>query len=563
MNVKQSLARNIAGIAPIDERQAETVFEIPPDEKMGDLAFPCFTLAKSMRTAPAKIAQRIAQEIDLPKEVAEVTAAGPYVNFFYNKPEYVKGVVRAALEKGSRYGSSDEGKGKTIVIDYSSVNIAKPFHIGHLMSTAIGSALYKIFSFLGYSTVGVNHLGDYGTQFGKMIAAYKLWGDDAAIERDGVAELARLYVKFHQEAESDPSLDDTAREWFKKIENKDEEALLIFNRFKDITLKEAKRLYDRLSVTFDSYAGESFYNDMLAGVADELREKGILEESEGAFVVDLSDENLPPALILKSDGSSLYVTRDIAAAEYRKKTYDPYRSLYVVAYQQDLHFKQLFSILKKMGDGRADGLEHVSFGMVSLEDGTIKTRSGNVITLEEVLNRAVAKTRDVIEQKNPSLEDKDAAAEQIGVGAVLFSALSQSRIKDVVFTFDKVLNFDGETGPYIMYTHTRCASVLSRAEKNPLPPDFSALDNDQALAVAKEIAAFPEAVKAAADKCEPFYIARSLLKLSHAFNRYYYDHRILDRDIEGTNARVALTKAVKNTLAAGLSLLGMAAPERM
>ncbi len=563
MDLKTALAEKIAAAAGLANEQIMEMLETPPDPKMGDAALPCFKLAKELRKAPPVIAQELSERMQAPDFVARVEVAGGYLNFFYDRGYYANGVLHTLEKAGEDWGRSDLGAGKTVVIDYSSVNIAKPFHIGHLSSTAIGSALYKIYKFLGYDVVGVNHLGDWGTQFGKLIAAYKLWGDDDEINRDSVAAMLKLYVRFHDEAEQDESLNEQGRAWFKKIEDADEEALRIFEWFKELTLKEAKRVYALLDVQFDSFAGESFYNDKIPAVLDELRQKHLLEQSEGAFVVRLDEEELPPAIILKSDGTTLYATRDLAAAEYRKKTYDFYRNLYVVAYQQSLHFKQIFAVLSKMGYEWSQDCEHVAFGMVSLADGTMSTRKGKIVLLEDVLSKAVEKTLAVIEEKNPNLENKEQVASDIGIGAVIFSTLSQSRIKDITFSFDRVLNFDGETGPYVQYTHTRCASVIARHEENDAGLDMEALLDDDAFAVLKLLAAFPQTVVAASEKNEPFFVTRYLVDLAQAFNKYYYEHRIIDGDAARTNARISLARAVKNTLKTGLSLLGIKAPDKM
>ena len=563
MDLKTALAEEIAKHAGLTSGEISQMLETPPDPKLGDAALPCFQLAKVLRKAPPAIAQELSEKIEKPDFVASVEVTGGYLNFFYDKELYARSVLAELAEAGDRWGSSQIGDGKTVVIDYSSVNIAKPFHIGHLSSTAIGSALYKIHKFLGYNVVGVNHLGDWGTQFGKLIAAYKKWGDDDEINRDSVTAMLKLYVRFHEEAEKDDSLNDEGRAWFKKIEDGDEEAMRIFGWFKELTLREAKRVYSLLDVQFDSFAGESFYNDKIPAVLSELREKNLLVESEGAFVVRLDEEELPPAIILKSDGTTLYATRDLAAAEYRKKTYDFSKSLYVVAYQQNLHFKQLFAVLKKMGHEWADDCEHVAFGMVSLEDGTMSTRQGKIVLLEDVLKKSVEKTLSVIEEKNPGLENKEQIASDIGIGAVIFSTLSQSRIKDITFSFDRVLNFDGETGPYVQYTHTRCSSVIARHKKNGEGMDVSVLANDEAMAVEKLLASFPQTVVLASEKCEPFYVTRHLVELAQAFNKYYYEYRIIDENIPQTNARIALAQAVKDTLKTGLTLLGIKAPDKM
>lgn len=563
MNYKRLLSENLAALTQISADEIQDMLEAPPDKEKGDLALPCFKLAKQMKSAPPKIAQELMEKFEKPNFIADVQVVGGYLNFFYDQDIYIRSVIEEALKDGENFGRSEIGNGRTVVIDYSSINIAKPFHIGHLSSTAIGSALYKIYKFLGYETVGVNHLGDWGTQFGKLIAAYKLWGDDQDIERRSIDAMLELYVRFHKEAEEDDSLNDTARGWFKKIEDGDEEALRIFKWFSELTLKEVQKIYELLDVTFDSYAGESFYNDKVGAIVDELRQKQLLEESEGAFVVRLEEYGLPPAVILKSDGTTLYITRDIAAAEYRKNTYDFYKNLYVVAYQQNLHFRQLFATVEKMGYTWAKDMEHVAFGMVSLEDGTLSTRGGKVVLLKDVLFRAVEKSLEIINEKNPGLANKENIASDIGIGAVIYQTLSQSRIKDITFSFDRVLNFDGETGPYVQYAHTKCASVLEKWKENDTPADFSAIVNAEAQAVADLIYKWPDTIVAAADKNEPFYITRHITDLAQAFNKYYFEHRIIDDDIAKTNARITLTKVVKNTIKCGLSLLGIKAPNKM
>lgn len=562
MELKDTIAKSAAQAAGLDTELIAGMLETPPDPKMGDAALPCFRLAKTLRKAPPLIAREIADKIELPPGVARMEVAGGYVNFFYDRAHFAQDVLSKALSP--RFGASDMGAGKRIVIDYSSVNIAKPFHIGHLSSTAIGHSLYQIYDYLGYKPVGINHLGDWGTQFGKLIAAYKMWGDDAEIQRDSVAAMLRLYVRFHEEAKKDPSLDDSGRAWFKKIEEGDPEALRIFGWFSDLTLREAKRVYEMLGIQFDYFTGESFYNDKMQPVINELKEKNLLEKDEGAYIVRLDEYDLPPCIILKTDGATLYSTRDLAAAEYRKKTFDFHKALYVVAYQQSLHFKQLFAVLKKMGKPWADDMQHVAFGMVSLEDGTLSTRQGKIVLLEDVLSRAIEKTLATINEKNPDLASKEEVARQVGIGAVLYSTLSAGRIKDISFSFDRVLNFDGETGPYVQYTHARASSVLRKFNGNDADgADYSALEVDDAFAVIRQIAEFPAAVCAAAEKNEPSVITRHITLLAQHFNKYYYEHRIMDTDTQKTNARIRLTRAVQSTIRTGLSLLGIAAPERM
>ncbi len=536
---------------------------VPPDSALGDYAFPCFRLAKPLRMAPPAIAETLRAAWDRP-DVAEVKCVNGYLNFFLNRENFAAGIMRDLLDKGERFGSSDRGRGKTVCLDYSSINIAKRFHIGHLSTTMIGHSLKRIYDFLGYTTVGINHLGDWGTQFGKMICAYKMWGNPEAVERDGVDELTRLYVRFHEEAEKDPSLEDEGRAWFKRIEDGDEEALKIFSWFKELTLKDAARTYDLLGVTFDSYAGESFYVDKTGAIVEELREKGLLMQSEGAWVVDLSEDKMPPCLILKQDGTTIYATRDLAAAKYRQDTYHFDKCLYVVAYQQDLHFRQVFRVLEKMGYPWAKDCVHVSFGMISFDGAALSTRHGNVVHLDDLLSQAVEKAREIIEEKSPNLPDKETVARQVGIGAVIYTDLSNNRIKDIDFRWDRALNFDGESGPYVQYTHARCCSVLRKAAEADLPaPDWSALTDDEAQALLRLMSRFPDTVLEAADKYEPSMVTRAVTDIAQAFNKYYYEHRILDGAPAEAAARVAMTSAVRSVIKTGLWLIGIEAPERM
>lgn len=565
MDYLQLLAGSLAEYIGMDAAETAGMLETPPNPEMGDYALPCFKLARTLRKAPPMIAADIKDNCAFPDFVDRVEVAGGYLNFFIKKTAFAETTLKSVLEAGESYGSSKEGEGKTVVLDYSSINIAKPFHIGHLSTTAIGNSLYRIYQFLGYTCVGVNHLGDWGTQFGKLISAYKRWGNDDEIEKSSIHAMLALYVKFHEEAEKNPALNDEGRAWFKKIEEGDEEALAIFNRFKEMTLKEVGRVYDMLGIKFDSYAGESFYNDKMQPVIDELFEKKLLEESDGAYVVRMDEENLPPAIILKSDGTTIYATRDLAAAFYRKNTYDFHKCLYVVAYQQNLHFKQIFKVIEKMGYEWYKDMEHVNFGMVSLTDGTLSTRKGKVVFLEDVLNKSIEKCAKLIEEKSPNLPDKEQVAKDIGVGAVVFSVLSNNRIKDIVFDFDRVLNFDGETGPYVQYTNARARSLMRKAADtyDAEARDYSALDNDEAFAVLRLLSDFPEAVGKAMQKNEPSIITRHVIQLAQTFNHFYYDHRVIDEDAAKTAARLDLAKATAIVLKTGLSLLGINAPERM
>ena len=457
MDVKKILSQHIE----IDGVSGEEIYSLvteTADSRLGDFSLPCFRFAKALKTSPVKIAEDLKEKFDGCEIVSEVRAVNGYLNFFVDNKVFSRGVLAEAAADG--FGSSRVGNGKTICIDYSSINIAKPFHIGHLGTTAIGGSLYKIFKKLGYNVVGINHLGDWGTQFGKLIVAYDLWGDREKIEKGGVEALQEIYVRFHREEETRPELTEQARHWFALIEQGDKRALELFHWFKDITLKEVDKIYKRLNVTFDSYNGESFYNDKMQPVLDQLESKGLIQTSDGAKIVDLSAYDMPPCLLVKADGATLYATRDLAAAFYRKKTYDFDKSLYVVAYQQNLHFRQLFKVLELMGCDWAKDCVHVAYGMVSLAEGAMSTRKGNVVWLSKVLDKAVEKAMAIIDEKNPSLENKAEVAEKVGVGAVMFSALQNARIKDITFSLDKVLNFEGETCPYIQYTYARPGSVL-------------------------------------------------------------------------------------------------------
>ena len=564
MDIKQNIAKTIAANVGADAAELCEWLETPPNPDMGDVAFPCFKLAKTMRKAPNMIAASLAPALGEIDVISRIEPMGGYINFFADKTSFARTTLERVLDEGARYGGSDVGSGKTVCLDYSSINIAKPFHIGHLSTTAIGNALRRIYDHLGYKTVSINHLGDWGTQFGKMILAYKLWGDKETVEKGGVRAMMQLYVRFHDEAEKDDSLNDSARAWFKRIEQHDPEAVEIFEWFKAITLKEVGKTYDLLGIKFDSYAGESFYEDKMQPVIDELREKHLLKVDNGASIVDLSEYSMPPCLILRSDGATLYATRDLAAAIYRKNTYDFDKLLYVVAYQQSLHFKQIFKVLELMGKDWVKDCVHVSFGMVSLTDGTLSTRHGRVVFLEDVLNAAIEKTLDVIKEKSPDLEDKETVARQIGVGAVVWGVVYNGRIKDIVFSWDKALNFDGETGPYAQYTHARCCSVLRKSGGyDRAKIDYSALSDEASSALVKAIAEFPAAVSEAAEKYEPYIISRSVINVCSCFNKFYYDNRIMDENEGVRNARLALTDAARNVIKTGLYLVGLEAPEKM
>ena len=558
MDYKKHIAQKIAAEG-LSEEDIYAAIALPPNSEMGDYALPCFKFAKVLRKSPALIAQDIAANYPADEVIERAEAVNGYVNFTVNKSALARETIDEVLAKGERYGASGEGAGKTICIDYSSVNIAKPFHIGHLSTTAIGGALYKIFNFLGYKAVGINHLGDYGTQFGKLICAYKHWGNREEVQTGGIHAINDLYVRFNSEATEE--MEHEAREYFRLIESGDKEANELFDWFKDLTLEYVKGIYKKLNVTFDSYAGERFYTDKMGPVIDELREKGLLKESNGAQIVDLEPYGMPPCLILRSDGASLYATRDLAAAIYRKNTYDFYKCLYVVAYQQNLHFKQFFKVLELMGKEWAKDLVHVAYGMVSLEDGAMSTRKGKVVWLEDVIRKCEEKAYAIISEKNPELENKEDVAEKVGVGAVIFGALYNSKIKDIVFSYDKVLSFEGETSVYVQYTCARANSVL---EKGGVPGEYKISELlPQEAEVVKAISAFPQAVKDAAEKYEPSIVARFAVDLAQKFNKFYFDCKILTAEGDKKDFRLALTAAALTALKNALALLGIGVPEKM
>ncbi|MBL6464911.1 MAG: arginine--tRNA ligase [Peptostreptococcus stomatis] len=540
------------------------LIEVPPNKEMGDYAFPCFKLAKIFRKAPNAIAEDLAGKIQPTDDINKIVNLGGYVNFFVNKESLAKKVINQVLTEKENYGKSEFGKGKTVVVEFSSPNIAKPFHIGHVRTTVIGNALSKIYQSQGYHVEKLNHLGDYGTQFGKLIVAYKLWGDKQAVEKDPIKELLKLYIRFHDEAEAKPEMEDEAREWFTKLENGDQEAKDLWQWFRDESLKEFSRVYDLLDIDFDSYVGESFYSDKMPAVIEELKEKNLLVESDGAMIVDLEDSKLPPALIQKRDGSTLYLTRDLASAFYRKKIYNFDKSIYVVGAQQELHFKQCFEIIKRMGYDWYKDMVHVQFGMVALEEGTMSTRKGRVVFLEDVLNQAIDRTRQIIEEKNPDAENIDEVAKAVGVGAVVFQELSNSRIKDYTFSWDRTLSFEGETGPYVQYTHARCCAVLRKADQ-PVSADinYEALSDQDAADVLSVLETFNKSIITAMNKNEPHIVTRFVLDLAQAFNKFYHNSPILVEDADLRAARLALVEATRQTIENALKILGMKAPQKM
>ena len=540
-----------------------TLLEYPPDSAMGDLAFPCFRLSRVLRQAPPKIAAALAEAIDAPS-FARVEAVGGYLNFFADMSvlcERLLGDIRAA---GDMYGSPMCGEGKTVVLDYSSPNVAKPFHIGHLGTTVIGHSLKLLHEFAGYNCIGINHLGDWGTQFGKLIVAYRKWGDRATVEAGEIDELVRLYVKFHSEAENDPALEDEARAEFKKLEMHDEENLALWRWFIEISLREYQKTYKMLGITFDSYNGESFYTDKMPAEIEKIREAGILTLDDGASVVNLEEYKMPPCLILKRDGSTLYPTRDIAAAAYRKKTYDFEKCIYVTSAGQSLHFAQWFKVVELMGYDWSDRLVHVPYGTVSLGGAKLATRTGNVVLLKDLFAEAIEKVRKITEEKGSATAADDAVIEAVGVGAVIFYYLSGSRIHDINFSLTDALSFDGNTGPYAQYTYARTCSLLEKAGGATTFTATGAPLTEEERALVRVLALFPERVREALDEYEPSVITRYILDLAAAFNRFYHECQILSaEDATVRSNRIAMVDAVRTVLGRALHLICLKTPEKI
>ena len=563
INFKEEVKEIILGFdTGLTEKEISDLIEIPPNSDMGDYAFPVFKLAKTFRKAPNLIAEELAQKAFENENIKKIANVGPYVNFFVNNSKLVESVLTEAIKDD--FGSSHIGVGKNVVFDFSSTNIAKPFHIGHLRSTVIGNAIRNIMKYQGFNTTGVNYIGDYGTQFGMMISAYLKWGDEDKINADPIKELLNLYVKYNKIAKEDETYMDEARDWFDKLEKKDPTAVKLWSWFREISLKEFQRVYDLLGVEFDNFNGESFHSQFIGDALKAIDKKNLLEESDGAMIINLDDENLPPVLIKKSNGSSTYLTRDIATAMYRKKTYDFYKNVYVVASQQKLHFEQLRAVLKKMGFDWWNDCEHVSFGMVSMKDGSMKTREGKVIFLEDVLNRAIDKTKSIIEERNPNLENKEEVAKQVGVGAVIFQDLFNNRIKDYTFDWDQVLNFDGETGPYTQYTFARSCSILDKGEFELKDNSkFDLLVDDTEIDIVKHLSKFEEVLLNATEKYEPSFLTRYTVELAKLFNKFYANCPINTVEDELKYQRLYLTYSVNKCLKLSLSLLGIEAPVRM
>lgn len=563
MNQKSAVVSALSPVLAehLNEQAIEQLIEVPSHAEHGDLAFPVFQLAKVFRKAPQAIAQEVAEQVDASK-FDKVVAMGPYVNFFLKRGAVVNETLHAVLEGGASYGQSDLGQGRNVVIDMSSPNIAKPMSMGHLRSTVIGNSISLILAKLGYQPVRVNHLGDWGTQFGKLIVAYQGWGDEATVKADPVKELVKLYVDFHEKAETQPELEDQARAIFKRLEDGDPEMLALWQWFREESLKEFQKVYDLLEVKFDSYNGEAFYNDKMDEIVEILEEKGLLSVDNGATLVHLEDETLPPALIKKSDGSTLYLTRDLATAYYRKRTYDFAKNLYVMGSEQSVHFKQLQTVLEMMGNEWAKDMAHVPFGLITLNGKKLSTRKGKIVLLEEVLKEAISLARQQIELKNPGLENKDQVARQVGVGAVVFHDLKTERMNSFDFNLEEIVQFEGETGPYVQYTHARSRSILSKyGQEVDLSVEFD-LSDDYAWEVAKKLADYPRIIRQAGDRYEPSVVAKYLVQLAQLFNKYYANSRILDQDA-GTTSRIALVAAVAQVLKDGLHLLGLHAPDKM
>ncbi len=564
---KDDIVKILASVIPeLSEEEIDSYIEIPKDSTNGDIAFPCFKLAKIFRKAPNMISEDIVDKINT--DDYDVEVKGAYINFYIKRDTLAKDVISRILKEGSDYGKSTLGEGKNIIVEYSSANISKELHVGHIRGIMIGLSLYKIYKTLGYNPIAINHLGDYGINFGKIITAFKHWGTKEDVEKRGVRALLDLYVKFGRESEKDPKYMDEARNWFKKLEeDKDEHALELWQWFKEVSLKEYNKVYDRLHCHFDSFAGESFYSDMMPSVRQELASKDLLVKDDGAEIVVLEDENLPNMVVTTSNGTSLYITRDIACAKYRKETYNFDKCLYVVGSEQKLHFMQLKAVLKKMGYDWTDDIEHVANGLIMLKDdndsiGKVSSREGNHFFLEDMLNLAVEKTMELINRKNPDLENKELVAEQIGIGAIAFKELSTSIGKDYVFDWDSVLSFDGETGPYLQYTNVRCNSLLEKGEIKEVV-DYSVLNDDYSYELIRDLAQYPETIVTAQAKNEPAVISRYLINLAKTFNRFYQNVTVVSDDEVDTSTKLSLVKATRQTLVNGLYLINIEAPTKM
>lgn len=563
----KEIAKEISKATEIEQNEIEGYIEIPKDQNNGDYAFPCFRLAKTLKKSPQAIAEEIKEKIEIDNNVVEkIEVLGGYINFYINKKLLAKEVLEEISNK-EEYGKSEIGKGKNIIVEYSSPNIAKPFHIGHLRTTLIGNSLYRIYKYLGYNTTGINHLGDYGTQFGKMIEAYKMWGEEYDLTVDPINKLMDMYVRINDLCKEDENVLERCRENFRLLEAGDKYCTDLWNKFKDVSMIEFEKIYDILDVKFDSYNGEAFYSDKIDEVIQKLEEKGVLIESEGAKIVDLTDIGIKtPCIVQKANGSSIYATRDLAAIMYRAKTYDFDKCLYVVAYEQNLHFKQIFAVARYLVDEKyIKGLEHVSFGMVALPSGRMSTRLGNVVKIEELINGTIEKAEEIIAEKNPDLEDKEEVAKKVGIGAIVYNTLSTANIKDQIFDWNTALNFQGETGPYIQYTYVRTQSVLSKVEEMPKFEDINIekLQDEYSINVLKIIYNFEDILTQVTNKEEPSILARYLIDLAKAFSNFYNENKIIGEEKELQDARLYLTNAVGKVLKIGGYLLGMEMPNKM
>ncbi len=570
INFKTEISKKISKVIDIDDKEINSYLEIPKDETMGEYALPCFRLAKELRKSPQNIAEEIKEKLEIDNDsfIEKIENVGGYLNFYIKQDILVKNILEKVDTQKEKYGSSTIGNGKNIVIDYSSPNIAKPFHVGHLRTTVIGAALYNIYKYLGYNVIGINHLGDWGTQFGKIIEGYKRWKDEYDIESDPINELTKIYVRINAACKEDETILEECRNTFKKLENGDEYCQQIWEKFRDLSLKEFQKVYDLLGSKFDSWNGEAFYKDKCKEVIDKLEEKGVLKESDGARIVDLQEKGInTPCIIEKTNGSTTYATRDIAAILYRARTYNFDKAIYVTSYEQTLHFKQIFEVAKLLGldEKYTNNLIHVPFGMVHLKSGKISTRDGNIIKLEDLLNESIQRAKVIIEEKNPNLENKEDVAKKVGVGAVIFNDLSNSRIKDEIFDWDIILNFQGETGPYVQYTYVRTNSILSSIDKIPTYNEIKVekLLDKHSIKVLKTINQFNDVLINATEKNEPSFVARYLIELAQNFSSFYNENKIIVEDNDTKNARVYLTKIVGQVLKQGAELLGIEMPERM
>ena len=567
IDYNELIAEKIANAINLDKNEIKQYIEIPPQSDMGDFAFPCFKLAKTLRKSPVQIADDIKEKISEDEYIKKIETKSGYLNFYINNTKLVEEVLEEINNHENDFGKSNEGTGKTVLIDYSAPNIAKPFHVGHLRTTLIGNALYKIYKYLGYNTIGINHLGDYGTQFGKMIEAYKMWGSEYDLSEDAINKMVDMYVRINNLCKEDEEVLERCRENFRLLEKGDKYCTELWEHFKEISLKEFDKIYDILGVKFDSLNGEAFYADKTDEVVEMLKEKGKLTESEGAEIVDLTDEGIEtPCIIKKANGSTIYATRDLAAILYRARTYDFDKCLYVVAYEQNLHFKQIFAVAKYLVDEKyVKGLKHVSYGMVQLPTGKMSTRLGNVVKIEDLITETIEKAKEIITTKNPKLENKDEVAKKVGIAAIIFNTLSTTNNKDQIFDWNTALNFQGETGPYIQYTYVRTKSVLEKVGKIPTVSeiDFSTLTDDSSIKVLKSLYAFKETLEMTVEKNEPAILARYLIEVSQNYSNFYNDNKVLVEDEKVKNSRAYLTYAVGTVLKTGASLLGIQMPDKM